>query len=294
MKSIFKNRTVFLLLTLLILIMLTACGGEKSPLGDELSGYQVVVRGDGVEKTYTVGEMFAWENSVFQGAYSTTNNWPASSFYAVEGIRVSVILEQSGLYESAKQITFVSPDGYKCSFTREQLLGTERYYFPGLMEESAEGAMPVEAVLAYSYIIGSSDLMGLSLARRQSVDLIFGQANVFEHTNVGFVSHIMQIMVSSDEPETWKAPTTYPLDGPIRKGSTVKFEHPDLNGGYAKLFYTLDGSEPDEFSSMYNPSTYQPELTVPITINETTVVKVKVIGLGKKDSETRTFQFTVQ
>jgi hypothetical protein len=43
---------------------------------------------------------------------------------------------------------------------------------------------------------------------------------------------------------------------------------------------------------MYNISTYQPELNVPIPITEPTVIKVLVRGYGMNDSEIAVFEFT--
>ena len=83
--------------------------------------------------------------------------------------------------------------------------------------------------------------------------------------------------------------SAFPLPGSIAAGETVKLQHPDY--GMVKLHYTLDGSEPTLLSTMYNPSTYQPELNRPIPISEPTVIKVLVSGYGKEDSEIATFEF---
>ena len=77
----------------------------------------------------------------------------------------------------------------------------------------------------------------------------------------------------------------------IAPGETVKLQHPSF--GLVKLHYTLDGTEPTELSPMYNPSTYRPELNVPIPITEDTVIKVIAVGYGKRNSPVAAYTFTV-
>ena len=126
------------------------------------------------------------------------------------------------------------------------------------------------------------------------MDLLFGQTNVNDQNNVGFVSDVYRLEISRQEPESWSNPATYPLDGPIALGTAVSLEQKEMSGGFAKIYYTLDGSDPDENSLLYNPSTYQPDLNKPIIINSDTVIKAVTKGLGKNDSEIMTFEFTTK
>jgi len=119
--------------------------------------------------------------------------------------------------------------------------------------------------------------------------LIIGQRNPFEHTNPAFVENISEIIVSDAPCEAWPPATTFPKPEFIAAGELVKLQHPDY--GLVKLHYTLDGSEPTMLSPMYNPSTYRPELNVPIPITGPTVIKVLVCGYGKSDSEIAVFEF---
>jgi len=63
-----------------------------------------------------------------------------------------------------------------------------------------------------------------------------------------------------------------------------------------KIYYTTDSSTPDVNSTMYNVSAtyYQPQLNVPITINQTTTIKAIAIGPGKTDSDVATWTYTVE
>ncbi|NLV21990.1 MAG: hypothetical protein GXY49_08395 [Syntrophomonadaceae bacterium] len=248
----------------------------------------ITIKGDGIqgEKKFTMEELAAQPEAGFQHVYSTINNWPTARFYAVRGITVRSILQAAGVLGTARAITFRSDDSYEMSFTREQLLDTPQYYYPRVKEGAEEGAQPVEPVIAYEYKEGSAD-MGSAVADVPC--LIIGQRNPFEHTNPAFVVNVAEIIVSSRDPGQWEAVTTFPAEGGIAVGESVKLQH--KFSGLVKLHYTLDGTDPTELSPLYNPSTYQPELNVPIPIKETTVIKVLVSGYGKHNSEIKSFTF---
>jgi len=257
------------------------------PTGEEIISFTEAELGDGLADLAGMSGLSGGIPVQFRHIYSTVNNWPTSRFYAVDGYSVASILMLSGLYESAQTVTFRADDGYQISLTRDQLLAPQ-YYYPHVLE-NADGAEPVYPVIAYRWREGSGDL---SSAREDNPCLIFGQRNPFEHTNPAFVENVTEIIVSGTPCEAWPAASTFPLPGPIAAGETVKLQHPDY--GLVKLHYTLDGSQPTMLSPMYNPSTYQPELNVPIPIIETTVIKVLVCGYGKTDSEIAVFEFIPQ
>jgi len=220
----------------------------------------------------------------FAHVYSTVNNWPSARFYAADGYSVVSILMAAGVYEAAQTVTFRAGDGYGISLTRDQLLAPQ-FFFP-FVGENEDGAKPVYPIIAYRWREGTDDLGGI---RDENPCLIIGQRNPFEHSNPAFVENVSEIVVSTAPCEAWPPASTFPAPGPIAQGETVKLQHPDY--GLVKLYYTLDGSEPTMGSGMYNPSTYQPELNVPIPIDEPTVIKVLVSGYGKSDSEIAVFEF---
>jgi len=221
----------------------------------------------------------------FNHVYSTVNNWPTGRFYAAEGYSVASILTAAGLFETAQTITFRADDGYEVSLTREQLLAPQ-YFYP-YVNENGDGAEIVYPIIAYRWREGSSDPGGV---RDDDPCLIIGQRDPFEHTNPAFTENVSEIVVSAEPCGKWPLASTFPMPGPIAAGETVKLQHPYY--GLVKLHYTLDGSEPTMLSKKYNPSTYQPELNVPIPITEPTVIKVLVCGYGKSDSEIAVFEFT--
>ena len=269
----------------------------KNDNNDDAWRISVITSADGETWSFTETELAkALENQAalpsgipgqFSHSYSTVNNWPSPRSYAAEGFSVASILTVSGLYESAQTVTFRGADGYEVSLTREQLLAPQ-YYYPQV-NENDNGAETVYPLIAYRWREGTDDLSSI---RDENPCLIIGQRNPFEHTNPAFVENISEIIVSDEPCEAWLSASTFPLPGPIAAGETVKLQHPDY--GLVKMHYTLDGSDPTMLSPMYNPSTYQPELNVPIPITEPTVIKVLVCGYGKADSGIAVFEFTPQ
>ena len=221
----------------------------------------------------------------FAHIYSTVNNWPATRYYAADGYSVASILAIAGLLETAQTITFRGNDGYEVSLTRDQLLAPQ-FYFPQV-DENEDGAEPVYPVIAYRWRVGTDDIGSV---RDENPCLIIGQRNPFEHTNPAFVENFSEIIVSTNPCEAWAIASTFPAPGPIGMGETVKLQHEFY--GLVKLHYTLDGSDPTMLSSMYNPSTYQPELNIPIPIDGPTEIRVIVSGYGKLDSDIAVFEFT--
>lgn len=282
----FRKLAAILACLISLLIVLSACGGSA----EDPNAPKIVIVGDGIdgELVYTQSKMENIENSMFEHAYSAVNNYPTKKMYAAKGIKISSLLEDAGVLDTAKVITFESDDGYKASLTVKELIETERYCFPGIMEDDIAGAEAVEAIIAFE----STESGNLAELEECGFSLIFGQKLITEHTTPVFIENISKITVSSSEPEQWEPATVFPNHGKIDAGETVKLQHDSF--GVVKIYYTLDGSDPTEESAMYNPSTYQPDLNKPIPITEDTVIKAIVVGYGKENSEIATFEFEVR
>ncbi|MCL2125762.1 MAG: metallophosphoesterase [Oscillospiraceae bacterium] len=222
----------------------------------------------------------------FAHTYSTINNWPSVRFMVADGYDIIGILRVSGLLEKAQTVTFRGIDGYETSLTREQLL-CARYYFP-FAGESGDGAEPVMPVVAYRWRAGSTDLKDL---REDRPMLVFGQSDPSEHTNPAFVEGLSEIVINEEPCDVWEAASTFPSPGLIAAGESVKLQHKYF--GLVKIYYTIDGSDPTTASALYNPSTYQPELNVPIVVTESMKIRAIVVGYGKCDSEVAEFEFKV-
>ena len=61
-----------------------------------------------------------------------------------------------------------------------------------------------------------------------------------------------------------------------------------------KIYYTTDGSDPDESSAVYNPSTsyFQPELNKPLSLPPGMTVRAYAVGFGRADSAVAEFTVT--
>lgn len=224
--------------------------------------------------------------NVFSGKYSVINNWPTKKFCNASGVRMDAVLEKAGALDGFEQITVYSRDGYYMSFTREQVLGA-RYCFPNIETDDESGAVEAPMIIALSYTSRGAD----EAPEPVPATLVLGQADIFEHNAPAFVEDIAEIAVSSEDPGKWEAATSFPVPGEIAAGETVKLQH--TYAGLAKLYYTTDGSDPTVYSAMYNPSTYQPELNVPIEVNGDVTIKVLVHGYGKHDSDIAELTFRI-
>ncbi|TEB08071.1 hypothetical protein Psch_01626 [Pelotomaculum schinkii] len=293
----FLSKKIYLpvgLLLMLCILLTAACnngGAQQDKVSSNESDKAVVVTGNGVTKEprLTLEEMLKLPGARFDHVYSTINNWPAAKKYAVRGVKLAAVLQAAGIKDEAKCITVKGKDDFEWSFTREQLLDTPRYYFPEVMAGDPAGAQPVEPVIAYEYVENSDNL---SEARADDLCLIMPQACVNEQANHTFVKGVREILVTVEDPGKWEKATVFPQTEYVAAGDTVKLQHKET--GKVKMYYTLDGSTPTEQSTLYNPSTYQPELNKPIKIERDTTIKVLVKGFGKYDSDIAEFRYRIQ
>lgn len=213
--------------------------------------------------------------------YSVINTWPAEKWYlGIKGVKLTDILGLAQVKEEAKLITIKGSDGYEETFTIDEFFAP-RYYFPGLMEGSSENKVPVPTILSTDKI------------PRTGMRLIIGQRWVTEQNNLWYVKYVDRIIISTEEPGKWSNVTADPAGGVVKKGASVVLGHEQFDS--VKIYYTMDGSEPDGNSAMYNVSAsyYQPQLNVPIEITEDTTVKAIAIGTSKRNSDIVTFTYTV-
>lgn len=273
---------------ILLSLLLSACAPSQSQpaaalLAEEYRDWTIVIRGDGIEgeQAYSLGELAALEGGSYAAVYSVINNWPTCTTYAGEGVTVAAVLREVGVYDRAQTVTVGSEDGYRASFTRAQLLG-EQFYYPNC-GENGEGALPVEPIIAYAWKQGGDSLEQI---RSDAPCLILGQSDCFQHNNPVFVEGVTYIEVS-DEAEQWAAPYIWPEQDVYRAGDKIKLQHEAYSN--VKIYYTTDGSQPTVYSPMYNPSTYQPELNLPLEVSGSMTVRAFAVGYGKADSETVQF-----
>lgn len=249
----------------------------------------LTITGNGVEHEiqFSLDELKKMEDALAGACYSTVNNWPAKRFVVGKGVKVNRLLQKAGLKEDAQKIIFRAADGYNASFTREQL-EEQRFCYPDLMQGSTRGAVEVPMLLAWEYQEDTSDL---SEATGGKLRLLAGQTGLNDVVTAAFVKGVTTIEVLTGPPGQWSMVRAEPAPGKVKPGTEVVLSHPD--GDLVKIYYTLDGSEPDIQSLIYNPSAsyFRPELNKPIPVNQPVTIKAIAIGFGKQNSQVATFKY---
>jgi hypothetical protein len=251
----------------------------------------LTIRGDGVEDqvSYTMDQLMEMAEATVEECYSTLNNVGTKKYYVGKGIKLSYLLQKAGIREDAQSIKIIGFDGYTAVFTRQQL-EQKRYYYPRLMEGSEEEAREVPAILAWEYMEGEQDL---SKARSGKLCLLLGQSTLNNVVVPAYVKDIVLIEISVAEAGQWDMVSANPASGMVDPGQDIVLSHPEMDS--VKIYYTMDGSTPDEKSLIYNPGTsyYKPELNRPITIEQDVIIKAIAIGFGKENSPVAVYEYDV-
>ena len=93
----------------------------------------------------------------------------------------------------------------------------------------------------------------------------------------------------------WAAPGVSIADGSaVAAGTELSILHDKMDN--VRIYYTLDGSEPDFYSRVYNHSTsyFQPHLIAPLLLTQDVTVKAFAAGLGMDPSPVVTFNYTIE
>ncbi len=269
----------------------------------------LTVTGDGVETPMTFSMTDLQEMEQYQHLYSSINTWPTKKWYAGEGVKLTDLLASAGIKDEATLITVKATDGYRMTFTRQELVEDPRYYYPGLRENaeydgsipgSPEGAQQVETIIALRSA-QSNSLANMNTS--DALHLLMGQRWVTEQTNNAFVKHTGTIEVSTEAPEKWANPIADPPSGIVPAGTGVIFDPVNINDmDGANFHYTTDGSDPTFESPMYNWIKYRwwfnrpddlPIINHPINVDKSMTIKAVAIGFGREDSDILTFNYQV-
>lgn len=252
----------------LLLLLMTACGSSGS--GETV----LTVSGAGLSEPVQLSlkDLQTMDDQTL--VYSTVNNFPSTKYAKAEGCSLEYLLGACGMVDDVTQITVSAEDGFSKTFSREQLLGTAYFY------DLSGSPTAVEAMLAWAY----SDDGGKVPGEAEAIDglrLVFGQQGPHQANASASVQNVSRIELSA-EPLPQLPPCAFAktADGLIE----LVYENMDN----VKLYYTVDGSDPDPLTSeVYNPSTsnFQPELNAPLALPAGTRLRVKAVGFGYADSE---------
>jgi hypothetical protein len=248
--------------------------------------------------------------------YSTINTWPTKSWYRGVGVKLIDLLDVAGgLNPDATQIRFTSRDGFKATFSVQEIVYTPRYRFPNFMDTGLPGHLPgnasdpveVDTIIAHKsfYAQDYNDILdGENFNRGEANHLLYGQRAVTQQTNARFAKYVTTIEILTEPLPKWDNPTADPLPplpgGAVPVGTLVELH--SLYDDEDKIHYTLDGSDPTIDSPMYNWIASRwwssredelDEINRPIEITQDTLIKAKVIGPGRTDSDIVTFEYKV-
>lgn len=242
----------------------------------------LTITGDGIARPLylSLDDLKDLKQGYIEQCYSAVNNYPTRKYLIGKGINLLYLLEQAGIKSTARTIQVEAADGYKATLTRDQLLG-KRYRYPQLLSGSAANPVEVKPMLAWAFAEGQD----FSKAREDDLRLLIGQRGINDVNTAVAVQMVSKITVSTSDSGRWDKAAASLSDGHI----TLSHDYLDQ----VKLYYTLDGSEPNAASQVYNPSTtyFQPHLIKPIPVSGSGTLKVKAIGYGKEDSEVLTYAY---
>ncbi len=291
----------------------------QAPTAAFAASEDITISGPGLNNTEPVTITQAQLRGEGEGAlpqhkvlYSTINTWPTKSWYRGEGVKLSDLFEAvGGLKPEATMIRFTSGDGFKVTFTVQELIDKPRYCFhnfmntglPGHLIGDSSGAEIVEPLIAHRSCSAQSlaDVMDEeNFSRGDANILLYGQRVVTQQTNARFAKYVTEIEVLTDPVPKWGNPTVAPNPGEVPVGTMAELHSPFNDED--KVHYTLDGSTPTIESPMYNWIASRwwssraddlDEINHPIEIMEDTTIKAVVIGPGRDDSDVVTFEYRV-
>ncbi|NMA13784.1 MAG: DUF1533 domain-containing protein, partial [Clostridia bacterium] len=307
----------------MVLFLLAGLFGLLSPVAAMAAGGDITIHGEGLNSTEPItitqaqlrGEELLPDGTTLEQNdvwYSTINTWPTKKWYRGVGVKLTDLLSLAGgLRPEATMIKFSAPEGFSAVFTVQEFVYTPRYCFPNFMDTGLPGYLPgdtsesmqVETIIAHQSVSAQvyeeiSDDENFSDGEANL--LLFGQRAVTEQTNARFVKNLTQIEVLTDPVAKWDSPLAEPSPGEVPVGTMVRLSGPKNDED--KVHYTLDGSEPTIKSPMYNWIAWRwwdsrqdelDDINTPIEITKDTVIKAKVIGPGKEDSDIATFTYQV-
>ncbi|KGP75499.1 hypothetical protein JT05_10175 [Desulfosporosinus sp. Tol-M] len=304
-----KNGFGKLILISFILSLIMGFGGVIMPGTASAASDSVTITGNGLVSTtpttFTLAQLEGMAQ--VQARYSSINTWPTKKWYVGKGVLLADLLTAAGgIKPEAKMIKVTSTDGYKMSFTVQELLNDPRYYYPGLKANdeykgeiagSPADAVQIAPMLALQSA-NSDNFANMNTA--EALLLLLGQRWVTEQTNQMFVKYVTNIEVTTDTPAQWAAPIASVPSGTIAAGTGVALTNESNDAD--KIYYTTDGSDPTYESPIYNwiasrwwSSRAADLATVnhPIVVNQSLTIKAKTIGFGKTDSEIVTYNYQV-
>jgi len=177
-------------------------------------------------------------------------------------------------------------DGYFVTLTYDQVFGNQ-YAYSSHTPAASSGARAVEPVVSWEW--GDPGRV-----RPERIRLVTGHVGPMVVNTAASVRDLSRIEVLSASAGAWETPGASIADGAtVEAGTELQLTHSMMDS--VRVYYTLDGTEPNLTSAVYNPSTsyFQPHLIVPLVLTESLTIKAFAAGMGRDPSPVVVFSITV-
>ena len=265
-------------------------GGGDDPGSEDI----LTITGDGVSRTVSYSLEELQDMNLTRTVLSVTSDRPHDLPMAVEGVLLRTLLSNAGInWSQAELITFTGTDGYEAEFTIDELFSQPRYIFPS--------KTTVEPIIALQRAEGSSSYNDMT--DEDIPVMVYGQRAKTEQTLLWFVKRLETIEVKTNTPRKWGNPTALIVTpgsaakvatqgGEVPSGSLIYLKH---SSPIPKIYYTIDASNPNMDSDIFNLHGCGPDQGVeePVEITGPTTIKAIAIGRGKSNSNIMSLNFTV-
>ena len=253
------------------------------------------------------GEKIYIENQPSAGEqlnYSAVNNkGNADSVTGAYGPALLDIFDAAGIdYKGfdKQKVSFAGSDGKDpIELSWGDLFGQKRYYYPNAKDRPSPdiGAAVTDAEMADAVEVPAI----INFNADASFQSSFGQISPSERNKPSFCKNLVgkgetvtpEIKIEDETPEPFEnaIKPTVESGSEVALGDEIDFTNVPKKGF---VYYTTDGSEPTQFSAIYNWNS-KDKINAPIKIEEKGVltIKTKVIGYWNTPSETKTFTYVV-
>lgn len=266
-----------------------------------------VIQGDKTT-AFSIDEFNALPTETLAAWSGRNHSFTYKSYGEAVGPKLITVLNAAGVetgeLEDDQLIRLTPSDGttYQGTFTVKQLLRDKRYYFPN-SADLVEGNVATEAQLADAVRIPTI----LCSMDNSDGRLVFGQVYPNERSNSVSIKNMttggtIEILDETAEKLGMDVTANIASGSIIKPGTEIKLNSPSLLS--TDIYYTLDGSVPDEYTSaLYNYRTKEmsdepdgglKNATIKAPATEGTfTIKVVQFAYGKKNSNVKTFTYKV-
>ena len=307
MPNRFKKNSGSIIIAVICALLVSGFFLALPPAATAMTDY-LQITGEGVSNPLTLTLDQLEEMEQHQNVYSCINTWPTKKWYIGKGVKLHDLLKKAEMKDEATLIRFYSEDGYFITMTIKELFEDKRYRFPHFKSgKDSDGQIPgdpadkieVDAIVGLITAEGSDKKEHMN--DLNSLLLMMGQRTVAEQTGNLFVKYLNKIEVLTGEPEKWDVPRANPVSGMVPSGTMVALSN--NNSDDDKIHYTIDGSEPNMYSPVYNwiasrwwaaRGDVLGSINHPIgPIEEDITIKAVTIGPGKLNSDVVTFSYKI-